>query len=579
MIRISVRRFFVSLGILSMLVSTGSAVVIPSSDDATTTTGDKTPAPSAVTVQVGGKNRGWVQFDLGQLPAGTTGAQVAKAIFRLYPSVLTKDSAFTVSLANGAWTEGLLVDSNAPVVGPPELVAVPLPKVAKGSFVNLEVTAIVQAWLNTPGSNHGFVLSGYATSPVIGFDSKENAAAGHYPQLDITLVAAPGPQGPKGDKGEKGDTGATGPMGLQGPAGPQGNSGPGGPQGPIGLTGPQGPAGTNGAGGADFIYGDGSAGDFSGSGTFNTAHNLQFNNFTVTGTLHIPSGVTIRCKGSFVNQGTIIVDPVGGTFHRSAGHPIAIPGIAKTAAEFPSDASGAGVAHSKEYLQTVASIGPVGGGSGAVQGESDPAFTFSPEIRGGGSLRILAKGSLFSGNIQAFGEDGEPALKYVSQVFNGKNFYSRHAASGAGAGGIVILASGTSITLSGLIDVHGGDGGAGQTFTQSDVDGQSSGTITDGPGGGGGGGIFRLLTPGSLINSGGAVNIDAGTNGFGSAPSAGQVLSIIFIRGLEGGGGGASGGSGGAVWLENNSQARTVIPADGHFFLDDTVNPAALLLP
>jgi hypothetical protein len=232
------KRLLVSLLAFALTFRAGAVVISPS-DDTTTTTGDKTPNGAAVTISVGGKSRGWVQFDLGQLPAGTTGAQVAKAIFRLYPAVLTKDGAFTVSLAQGAWTEAVITDATAPVVGPPEIVAVPLPKAAKSSFVNLDVTAIVQAWLNTPGSNHGFVLSGAPTAAVIGFSSKENAAGGNYPQLDIQIVSQ-GPPGPKGDKGDRGPQGFTG---LQGPTGLQGEAGPPGSQGEQGEKGDQGDKG------------------------------------------------------------------------------------------------------------------------------------------------------------------------------------------------------------------------------------------------------------------------------------------------------------------------------------------------
>ncbi|MGB8170173.1 MAG: DNRLRE domain-containing protein, partial [Chthoniobacteraceae bacterium] len=501
----SLRRFLLCLACLSLLVSTSSAVVIPASDDATTTTGDKTPGPTAVTVQVGGKNRGWVQFDLGQLPAGTTGAQVAKAIFRLYPSVLTKDSAFTVSLANGAWTEGLLVDSNAPVVGPPELVAVPLPKAAKGSFVNLEVTAIVQAWLNTPGSNHGFVLSGEATSAVIGFDSKENAAAGHYPQLDITLVAVPGPQGPKGDKGDqgapgfgfvgpqgpKGDKGDPGAMGLKGdqglpglPGGPgatgvKGDKGDKGEKGEKGDPGDMSPAGV---GVADLVYGDGSAGAFSGSGVLDTG-NPQFTDFTVTGTLAVPSGTTIRCTGTFTNLGTIIVAPAGGTISSGgqASATSAQPGIARQSATASDSRTsrGTGLALPTGSLRSSASVGSLGGGSGAQHvsrnfGNIAPAF-------GGGAIRILSKGAMQTGNIQANGQD------------------AAHSAAGGGGGGVVIVASASSNLVTGQIAATGGNGGSGLPPTY-------------GGGGGGGGGLIRLLAPSV---SGNAFSVQPGPNGSG----------------------------------------------------------------
>jgi hypothetical protein len=220
-------------------------VVLPPSDDTTTLVGSKTPKGTAVTIQVGGRNRGWVKFNLQELPGGITSAQIAKAILRLYPSVLTKDSAFSVAVVDGEWSEATLVDSNAPNVQPPELVGVPLPKAARRSFVDLDVTSVVQDWVTNPGSNHGVVLSGASTAAVIGFDTKENAAAGHYPQLDVTIVNA-GPRGETGAqglKGDKGDQGIPGVQGFKGEAGPPGEKGDRGPAGADGTKGDQGPAG------------------------------------------------------------------------------------------------------------------------------------------------------------------------------------------------------------------------------------------------------------------------------------------------------------------------------------------------
>ena len=56
--------------------------------------------------------------------------------------------------------------------------------------------------------------AGDATAPVIGFESKENAAGGHYPQLDITLVNSGSP-GAKGDPGDPGRVSAEWPSGVR----------------------------------------------------------------------------------------------------------------------------------------------------------------------------------------------------------------------------------------------------------------------------------------------------------------------------------------------------------------------------
>src|SRR4051812_43461823 len=109
------------------------AAVLPPSADSTTTAGVAIPKGGAITLQVGGKNRSWVQFDLGQLPAGTTGAQVARAVLRLYPSTILKDSAISISAVAGSWNEGTVVHSTAPATESPAFIAVPVLRAAKRS--------------------------------------------------------------------------------------------------------------------------------------------------------------------------------------------------------------------------------------------------------------------------------------------------------------------------------------------------------------------------------------------------------------------------------------------------------------
>jgi hypothetical protein len=545
-------RCLLCLGVF-ILTLPSFAVVLPPSDDASTIAGGKAAKGAAVTIQVGGKNRGWVQFDLDQLPAGTTSGQVANAILRLYPSVLSKDSAFSVSVVNGAWTEGTLVDATAPTAQPPAFVAVPMPKAAKGSFVNLDVTAIVQGWLNTPASNHGLVITGDATAPVIGFDSKENAAAGHYPQLDITLSTVPGPQGPKGDKGDPGNPGGTGPQGLKGDKGDTGTTGAIGPQGPKGDTGapgPIGPQGTAGTSGSDFIYGDGSAGAYvAGVGeTTLDVSNPQFTTFNVPRgyTLHIPSGITIHCTNGFTNDGTLVVDPVGGIgpgTDDSTDRVFNITGIAKTAAfnaknpAFSPHYNPSGRAFSRANIKQITTIGTVGGGTG---GGGSYAFTGG---FGGGAVRVLAKGAIInSGHLLASGQNGVDGAR-----------------SAGGGGGVVILASAGLITQSGTIDVSGGNGG-------SSPDPQSYAA-----GGGGGGGLIRLIAP--HVNSSGQNLVNGG-----------GTPAVIFTPDdnselLFSAGGGASVGDGGCEYLEDGGGTHLVVEQAGNgLALIDECNPAALLV-
>lgn len=552
-----------------------NAVVLPPSDDATVKTAAKTPVGAkAITIQVGDKTRGWIKFDLGQLPAGTTGAQVSRAIFRIFPSVLSKDTAFSVSLAQGAWTEATLTDFNAPAVSTPEIVNIPLVKGAKGSFVNLDVTDIVRDWLDNVGTNHGFVLSAALKAPIVGFDSKENAAAGHYPQLDITLSTIPGPQGPTGAQGPAGTTGASGTTGAVGVKGDKGDNGNLGGSGPIGATGSagsagsQGPQGPAGISGSDFVYGDGSAGAFTAPAGVSTldVSNPQFTTFTVGAgnTLHIPSGKTVRCNGAFTNNGTIIVDAVGGaaSYDVSPGlssQVTALAGISKTAPAAVENGSffQKGKAFASAQLRSLINPGAVGGGTAFPATKSDDAsnvyldFVFSA---GGGAVRLFAKGNLTNnGSILARGENGQPGNYVLSPSF-------RQDPGSGGGGGILILASAIAINQNGSLSAIGGNGSA--AFV---------GDAVFYPGAGGGGGLIRLLAP--SVTGAGLNVVTAGANGSTTGFDFAQASN-------NGSAGGASAGDGGAFFSAYIAGGNTLVvhlPTNGLVIIDQC-NPAALLL-
>lgn len=200
-------------------------------------------------LDVGGGYTALVQFDLSMLPPGTTAAKVSRAVLQLYVNRVT--TAGTVSLApvNSAWGEYSVTYATAPSIGG----SVGQFVVGQaGTFVAIDVTALVQAWITNPATNNGIALS--AAAAVAQFDSKENDLTAHATSLDIELVdagpvGATGATGPAGPAGVTGATGAVGPAGLQGSpgvSGATGGIGPAGPAGASGLAGQQGPAGATG---------------------------------------------------------------------------------------------------------------------------------------------------------------------------------------------------------------------------------------------------------------------------------------------------------------------------------------------
>jgi hypothetical protein len=366
--------------------------------------------------------------------------------------------------------------------------------------------------------------------------------------VDTSIFSGPrgdtglkGEIGEKGDAGSKGDPGAkgdTGPQGAPGAKGDTGAAGINGTNGTNGLNGTNGTNGQNGQDGAIRLYGDGSNGDvtFSSNGTLNS--NGQYRNITIQSgvTMLMYSGATLRCTGSFVNNGTIIIGSgVSGGHSRSsyssslldlarlqagvgsAGSPAANGLIGTNGQTVLGGYRGSGILNS-DIAQFLLKVGPRDGGGGggvAMNGHAG---------RGGGAARIVCQGQIINsatGLIQASGAPGDGD------------------GSGGGAGGIVILASGSSIIHSGVISAEGGAGALGGTNSAS--------------GGGGSGGIIHLLSP-NLDSSG--TFIVSGGNG-GSSISSGTITSTERAGGGGGGGLGGNGGNGGDANTDGSGTAGT----------------------
>ena len=207
----------IATAVLVCLVATVPAIVraegVPVLQD--TFVGSSTVNYGALSnINVGGVSsyQGLVQFDLGSLPAGTTGAGVAKATLILFVNKVGAAGSVNIDVANGAWTETGVNGTNAPVPG--GVVATGVPVTTAGTYVVVDATQAVQNWLDHVTLNQGFLILAATPDTTVFFDSKESVTTSHAPQLDVTLN---GPAGPPG---------ATGPAGPPGPAGPTGPAGP-----------------------------------------------------------------------------------------------------------------------------------------------------------------------------------------------------------------------------------------------------------------------------------------------------------------------------------------------------------------
>ena len=262
-IKVSVRPYYAAI-FVALAVMAFPAMV--AAQDATLT-GDTYVSPAspatnygnAGSILVRGNNnlRGFVRFDLSNLPPGTNGNAVAKAVLTLWVNTVGTPGSFTVENVNGTWNELTITNANAPTIGP--IVASAVPVTTANSFVTVDVTSAVKNWLNGTVPNDGLAIVPNTSATDFHFDSKENTNTSHPASLEITLIGPVGPQGsagpqglpgPQGPMGFQGIPGATGPAGTVGATGAMGPAGATGSQGPIGLTGPAGAAGPTGATGA-----------------------------------------------------------------------------------------------------------------------------------------------------------------------------------------------------------------------------------------------------------------------------------------------------------------------------------------
>jgi collagen type VII alpha len=251
-------QFAIGAAALAPIVSL--AQTLPPSQDAYYVPANGTNFGAGITVTVGSSGAvGLVQFDLSQAPAGT----VQKATLTLFLDHVASAGSINVDTVSAStpWSE-LTVNGNSGISAG-TAVATGVSTTAANTFVTVDATAAVQAWLTTPSSNNGFMIVGNAGTNVQ-FDSKENTTTSH-PAILTIVMANSGPAGTTGITGATGPTGATGAgttgaTGSTGPAGPTGATGVGttgatgatgstGANGTTGATGPTGVAGTTGANG------------------------------------------------------------------------------------------------------------------------------------------------------------------------------------------------------------------------------------------------------------------------------------------------------------------------------------------
>src|SRR5258708_34903948 len=122
-----------------------------------------------------------VQFELGVLRAGTTSAQVWRAVLRLYCNRADTSGLVSVQTLGGAWGEYSVTFGTLPSLGS----ATQVFSVSQaGTFVTVDVTSIVKGWMTTPATNYGLALTAGAGGG--GGESEEEEVSGAASRAGVT---------------------------------------------------------------------------------------------------------------------------------------------------------------------------------------------------------------------------------------------------------------------------------------------------------------------------------------------------------------------------------------------------------
>ncbi len=178
--------------VLILLLFTASltyAQITPSADSYVNSAAPTTNYGAAPTLNLQpAAETSFIRFDLTAVPAGYTGSSIAKATLKLYVNTVTTAGSFNVDYVTGTWSEQTIKYNLQPALGTTIAATVPLTTASKGKYIEIDITSAMVEWLNGTQVNDGIAL--VANSPLVAtFDSKENTAASHPPEIDIVFAA------------------------------------------------------------------------------------------------------------------------------------------------------------------------------------------------------------------------------------------------------------------------------------------------------------------------------------------------------------------------------------------------------
>ncbi len=161
--------------------------ITPSDDAYTLTTTPKRNYGGSGSLQLeSGKATVFLRFDLSSIPSTYTSSNIAKATLKLYANSVTKPGNFNVNYVLGSWSEKTITAQKAPAIGTTIASGLTVTAGSKDSYISVDVTTALCAWLDRSQDNDGIAL--VANHPLkMDFASKEYDSASHSPELGIVF--------------------------------------------------------------------------------------------------------------------------------------------------------------------------------------------------------------------------------------------------------------------------------------------------------------------------------------------------------------------------------------------------------
>ena len=208
--------FTAVLAALGAVVPSGATVIPVQADATISATYPQTNFGGTANLVVDPSNQAVLQFSLGALPAGTTSAQISRALLIVYVNRVNTAGTVDLNGLSNTFNESALTYSSAPALSPSFLSA---QTVGGSGYVTYDVTSNLQSLVGN-STTAGYALTSTGQASVL-LDSKENDATAHAAFLDVTLVSqgpqgVPGPTGPNGTNGANGSNGTPGTNGTNG---------------------------------------------------------------------------------------------------------------------------------------------------------------------------------------------------------------------------------------------------------------------------------------------------------------------------------------------------------------------------